>query len=426
MTLVDFTSPFIDAGTGTHGAIVVGRDKSQPLAMQRIIGQMLAVRSLNALVASLGLAFFVWFFHRDYVTGVAAVSFLIISSAIDSQYVQLGSQRLWQLGLWNSLGKLLVVLPMFWLVRDTGDAIIFAVLMTASNSWFSLCTFVDAMRRWRPCLPSFDDLKAVYRTILPFSVLIVLLFVHEKFDFFLIEAFLSKVEVGLYGGMSRIFLSLQALLPALTAAFGSEMLSARDSEAFSRQLEAALAAIALFVAPITVGSWFVGGQLLQVFFDASYAATALPFAVLCTSMLFFAPAFVFGIHALLTLGRVRLVSAAYLLGVSVGVVTGLLAIPRWGMLGGAIAVLTAKMALAAVLMPAGLTLVDRRRVLRITLPSIIAALLMGGVLSLLQGASFWTSLILGGSVYVVMAVLANWSWLRAYRAARRELNKKIT
>lgn len=413
MTLVDFTSPFIDAGTGLHGSIIVGREQNHSQAMQRIIGQILTVRCLNAIVASVALSIFVGYFHREYAMGVVAVSFLLLSSAIDSQYVQLGTQRLWQLGLWNSVGKAVVVLPMLWLVQDAGDAVIFAVLMTAVNSWFSLCTFVDAVKRWRPCLPTVEDLQVAYRAVLPFAVLIVLLYIQEKFDFFMIEAFLSKLDVGLYGGMSRIFLSLQALLPALTTAFGSEMLSARDSQTFSRQLEAALAAIALFVAPIAVGSWFVGGDLLQLFFDASYAATAQPFAVLCTSMVFFAPAYVFGIHALLTLGRVRLVSLAYLLGVLTGIVVGILAIPRLGMLGGAIAVLMAKLVLSAVLMPAGLALVDKRRVLRLTLPSVVAALVMGGILSLVKGLGFWPSLILGGSAYALMALLANWPWLRA-------------
>jgi len=42
----------------------------------------------------------------------------------------------------------------------------------------------------------------------------------KKFDFVLVEAFLSKQEVGLYGGLSRAFISIQAILPALTTALG--------------------------------------------------------------------------------------------------------------------------------------------------------------------------------------------------------------
>lgn len=55
--------------------------------------------------------------------------------------------------------------------------------------------------------------------------------------------------------------------------------------------------------------------------------------------------------------------------------------------------------------------------MRLTLPSFVAALLMGGVLSLLKGTGFWTTLILGGSAYVLMALVGNWSWLRGYRKA---------
>lgn len=419
MTLVDFTSPFIEAGTGMRGSIAVGRDRDDATAMRRLLGELLAIRAINAAFAAVGLAAAVYLFYADYAAGALAVSYMLVTGVLDSQYVQLGTQRLWTLGLLNTAAKAVILLLLLITVHDASDAIKFAVLLVASNSLLSLGSFVDSRRRWPPLMPSRQRLAAAYRTLAPFSVLMVLAFVHEKFDFVLVEAFLSKQEVGLYGGMSRAFVSIQGLLPALTTAFGSEMLSERNADAFARQIELALAAMALVVAPLVVGAWFAAGPLLELLFDASYAAMAVPFAILCASTLFYAPAYVVGIHALLTRGRVRLVIVGYGAGIAVGLAAGVILVPRLGATGGALAVLLAKLTLALVVTPAGASLVDFRRVARLTLRSAAAAGLMGAALWYAEPRELWQILAFGGGIYAVAATALNASWLLPLLKRRR-------
>ncbi len=411
IALVDWTTPIIEAGTGSYGQILVGREHTQPDRMRRLLGEIMAIRWIHTTVAFLGLLLILAGPYADYRETALAVSFMAFATAIDMSYVQSGTQRIWALSLLNAGSKMLVFVLLFIVVRDTEDQIAFAMLLAAGNAFFCLGTFTAGVRRWRPLWPTRAGLFSTYRAILPFALAVALAYSLDKFDYLLVEAQSTPVEIGLYGGISRVFISIQALLPALGLAFGAEMLGARDPETFRQQVERSLGVLALVVAPIAVGVWFMAGPLLTLLYDPSYTEASTAFSLLCLSCVPYAFFFALGLQALTTRGAIKHVNGAMALGLALGVALGLVLVPRMGLAGAALAVVGAKSAALAALIPAAPSILPTKKLLAVTLPSFLAAGLMGLGLWRLGTSNLWQTLILGALLYVPAALLFNARWL---------------
>jgi len=419
LALVDWTTPLVEAGTGSYGQIAVGREHDQPERMERLLGEIITIRGINALIALIGLVLVLAGPYADYREIALAISFMTVATAIDMSYVQTGTQRIWALSALNAGSKILVFLLLFVVVRGKEDVTEFAMLLAAGNALFCMGTFSAGVRRWRPRLPSRSALTSTYRAILPFAVAVGLCYSLEKFDYMLVEAQSTPVEIGLYGGISRIFISIQALLPALGLAFGAEMLGARDPETFTRQVERSLGFLALLVAPITVGVWFVAKPLLSLLYDPSYTSAATSFSLLCMSCVPYAFFFAIGLQALTTRGAVHRVNGAMAVGLVVGVAIGLVLVPRLGMLGAAIAVLGAKLAAVLTILPSTPAMIAPRRLVAVTAPSFAAAFLMGFTLWAIGSTDLWLTIIIGTVVYVPATALFNSRWLGPIVRRRR-------
>lgn len=318
ITLVDWTSPLIEAGTTQFGQIAVGRQKYDASAMGKLLGEILSIKAINAVLAFVGLLAWTHFRYPDYFSSVLPLSFLLFGSILDMTYVQVATQRIWSLSAFNTVSKLLGLAGILLWVRAPGDQLWFAMLLVGTNVVYSVATFVNACSSWRPILPTVQTIRSLYRSIAPYSLLIFLFFSLERFDLLFIENFFGVGAVGLYGGASRIFLSLHTLIPALALAFGAEMLSLSDDDAFSRQLTHSVAVVSTFVFPVAIGSWFVAGDLLTLIYDPTYHEVARAFSILCLGLI---PQMIFytcGMNALLPRGHIRWVNLTLIVGLMVG------------------------------------------------------------------------------------------------------------
>jgi len=411
IALVDWTTPIVEAGTNNYGQIVVGREHENRSRMGRLLGEILTIRGINAVFAFLGLLLLLVGPYADYRETALFICFITFATAIDMTYVQTGTQRLWALSVLNAGTKLIAFFLLFVFVQSAEDTTTFAALLVGTNAVYCLGTFSAGVRKWRPTLPSFSEVVRAYRAVLPFAIAVILWYGLEKFDYMLVESNSTPTDIGLYGAMSRVFLSIQALLPALALAFGVEMLGARDHESFSRQVERSLGLLAIVVAPIALGVWFVSEALLTTLYDSSYMGAAAAFNLLCISSIPYAIIVVIGIQALTTRGSIRRVNAAMAIGLTLGIGAGFALVPKYGMTGAASAVLIAKIGTMIVILPTISQFIAPRRLLLVTGPSFVAATLMAFVLTFSKIDSLWLTLSVGAAVYLPAAWFFNAAWL---------------
>jgi len=418
ISLVDWAGAGVEIGSTTFGQIQVGKGSEDVPRMRSLIGGLLAVRMLNGGIVSIILFFTVRAFYADYQQTVLALSFMVLSSIGDMSYIQIGTKSLWHLGLLSVLSKCLILALLFVLVRDPADATTFAVLVAAANSAVSFATLYIGVAKWRPSLPTLVQLLALYKALLPFGVLILLSYLIERFDYYFVEAKMPLEALGLYGGASRIFSSIQALIPALTLAFAAEMLSIRDLKVFTKHIESALRVVFFATIPLAVGACFTAGDLLQLIYDASYQRVGGPFALLCLALVPQGIAIIVGSQALITRGRIWYVNLTLALAAVAGLAVESFLITRWGLNGAALGVLLVKTFIAVILVLGAKDFIQYGRIIGLALPWLGAAACMALSLAMLGPQTLYTKLAVGGAVYAAVAAALAYRQVNAWFRGR--------
>lgn len=406
--LVDFAIPFVVFGYHTAGSILIGSARGAPERIGQIMGWITGIKFINAAIAALVLQLCVRLIpgYEEFQTLVTLLSVMLVSSALDMNYVHVGTQRMLSLSMLSVIAKTVSLVLVLSLVRDPSDAITYALITFGANALISLATFWLNAKRFPISLPSRADLKQVFRIAAPFGVTALLVMATERFDMFVVEWELGLVAAGLYAGALRVFRSLQPFVQMLGNVFFSEMVSVETDEGFYEHVRLSLWSTLAISLPLVAGAWFVGGELLALIIGPEYASMRTVFAVLAASLVAEAFLYVFGNQVLLLKRRAHWLNIALAVGAAVGWGFGGYAAAVYGLVGVAVAVLAAK-GLPALIV----TVLARRYLPRWPLAEFMRVFLptcgMTFVLMAMPQANFWWKMLAGAASYGVFMAIAN-------------------
>lgn len=260
--------------------------------------------------------------------------------------------------------------PMFWSAYAIAEVVVTLLAI------YTVRRFGD-LGGWHP--GSRSEIASLLREGLSFSALRWSGLLHSRLDIVLIERFLGREAVGIYGAAYRLLdvfkllpnLAETTLLPIVTRLLG------RRTELIE-SMQRTIKALATLAVPLGVGAWIVCDLAVRLVFGKEYAGAAYPWAILMGSLAVSSisrPALVL----LRAQARLRVANAASWIAVGVNLVLNLIWIPRFGILGSAAA--TAASEIAFALYSAWLVRrdVDWSRVARGLVPSVTAAVVMAAI-----------------------------------------------
>lgn len=361
--------------------VIVRRAAGHPERLGPVLSGMLTVQGC-ATVASLvvaagiGLAYggdLVWMIPLGAWIGATrgiTGSFLAASASRDD-FRPASLNAVWRrFALVAALVVFLVVpdgIVLFWLTYAVAEV---AVTLVAI---YTVRRFGD-LGAWR--IESRGEVVSLFREGLSFSALRWSGLLHSRLDIVLIERFLGREAVGIYGAAYRLLdvfkllpnLAETTLLPIITRLLG------RRAE-LVESMERSIKALATLSIPLGVGAWIVADLAIRLVFGSDYAGAAYPWALLMASLAVSSiarPALVL----LRAQGRLRVANAASWVAVAINLLLNLLWIPRYGILGAAAA--TAASEVAFVCYSAWLVRQDVAwpGVVRGLIPSVVAAAAM--------------------------------------------------
>ncbi len=408
MHLVDFAIPFVVFGYHTAGSILIGSARGAAQRIGDIIGWITGIKFINAAIAALILQLCVHLIpeYREFQTIVTLLSIILFSSALDMNYVHVGTQRMLSFSVLSVIAKTISLILVFSFVRDPEDAILYALITFGANAIVSLGTFWLSAKRFPISLPSRADLVQVFKIAAPFGITALLVMATERFDMFVVEWQLGLAAAGLYAGALRVFRSLQPFVQMLGTVFFSEMVSVDEENGFYEHVRLSLWSMLAIALPLVVGSWFVGGELLARVIGPQFSTMGTVFAILAVSLVAEAFLYVFGNQVLILKRRAKWLNAALAVGAVVGWGFGGYAAAVYGLVGVAVAVLLAKG------IPAFIATISARRFLprwpiaefmRVFIPTCGMAL----VLMAMPQANFWWKLLAGAGSYGAFMAIAN-------------------
>jgi O-antigen/teichoic acid export membrane protein len=240
---------------------------------------------------------------------------------------------------------------------------------------------------------------------LPIAILLGCNTVLTKSDLLMLSKMQNMAAVGIYGASVKIIDSLDifatsalgALLPFMAAQWSQSSTSAL------RNYQQALRVFIVLGIAVTVGVFMLSGDIVALVFGASYQATALSLRILIWALFF---NFLSGpVGLFLVVSRERLFHVIpYALGITaLSVALNLLLIPHYGYIGASgVRVIISALLFAIKIRMMGYFLERRPPWLKLVVRPMIAAAVMGVLISLMRDLSLLLIVPVGALAYLIV------------------------
>lgn len=409
MAYLGFFSVVADLGL----YLILVRDLNKPNAnVERVIGNLLALRWLSAgiiLLASAALVFLFPFTPAEKVAVlIGAVSFIAVAGTQLLVGAFQSKMAMIHVTTAELIGRAVLLLAIMWVVRVQGSLSAVMVAVVAGSVinfliiWFSARKFF----RIRLCF-DWPYWQTTLRDTWPIAISIVLNLIYFRADTIILRMMKGTYDVGLYGAAYRILEILNTfplifvglLLPALGAAF-----SRTDNQTFQRIFQRGFDLLLMAIGLLLVAGWLLAEPMMVAMGGSDYAPAAPVFRLLLIAVSALYLGSLSG-HVVTIIHRQRQMVWSYLSVAVIGLIAYLTLIPRYSLYGAAMGTIITEAITALV----GYILILRVMKFRLQVSIIprvlIASGLMAAVILLLRSTSWWLALMVGSLIYVVGLIL---------------------
>ncbi|MDA1038213.1 MAG: flippase [bacterium] len=313
---------------------------------QDIVRNTISLKMILMTIATVAVFLFVNLMGYDTdvrLLSYVAISVMLVDAVTLTMYgVLRGEQILKFESIGMFIGQALTV-TMGVIVLFTNASLVLLVLALLLGSTFNaiFSTLMVLRRFGRSILIpvwSHSVIKPLLRVALPFALAGIFVKVYSYVDTITISKFFGEYEVGIYAVAYKLTYAFQFLPLAFVAALYPAMsaLVKTDRDKLSDTFEQAMVYVTLLAAPIVFGIWAISHSLIVMAVGPEFLDSVLPLSILIFALFFIFLDFPIG--SLLNAAD-RQVTKTTLMGITmvINVIANLLLIPRFGVVGAAVA-----------------------------------------------------------------------------------------
>ena len=346
----------------------------------------------------------------------------LFSQALNLKWVFMGQEKMTRVATGLILAQLLFVAPLFFLVRSP-EAIIWVPVVRLVGDLAMVIYFAWLFTATHgPLRLSFTlrNAREVVRPALTLGASHGLGLMSYNLDSVLLWIFLGAAAVGFYGAAYKPVTMLLAmpityflgLFPALSRAYGE------SRETFREIVVRSLRLSSMFAVPLGVGGVFLAGPIINLLFGQAYANSVPALQILSWSAVLVILRGTYR-QALNAAHKSRLDLRCAGTSVAVNIILNLLLIPRYGIVGAAIATVAAEALWLTMAAYHSHRYVTQVNLLPLLLPPLAAATVMGICLFLSQSLFWVVQALIGVLAYFCVLLLWGDSELRFWLRARK-------
>jgi len=251
-------------------------------------------------------------------------------------------------------------------------------------------------------------IKFFWSVTIPFALAGVFSRIYSYIDSIMLSKLISESSVGLYGVAYKIAFAFQFLPMSFAAAIYPAMSEnyIKDRDRLARLFTAAMNYLLIIALPLGTGIAVLSYEFIMMLYGEEYLGSVLPLQILMVSLIF---AFLYWPAGSLLNACDRQAKNTMAMGITmvVNIILNAILIPRFSVVGAAIAALVGNVTLwgSAILFARPIIKIDRRRMALVAGKTIFAAACMALALVLLRGHLHVAILVpLGAIVYAAALV----------------------
>lgn len=322
-------------------------------------------------------------FWVNFITG-----FHILAIFLNVEWFYQGREEYAAITIKNLIVKIVSLILIFTLVRTNEDLIIYAAIMIFSVLGYGVFNFIHFLKVVRPSAKGIE-LKPYFKPILLSFTLYAASRLANGLDVIMIDGLLgdsAEYVAGQYGVATKfvnVIIDLllvvnTVMLPRLSMLIQNE--SYEEAKKLSKMIEELMFMVVL---PATIGLIFVSKEITMVFFGEMYEPAITTMEIMSGNAFLAVFTNFLGIQILYAYGKDWFTTISILSGAVVNVVCNLFLIPRFYQTGAAIATIISNSVILIIEMVGVIKWKYMKFLTLSNLKTIIASILMTGVLLIL-------------------------------------------
>lgn len=398
-----FFSAIADLGLAPVTAREISREGADE---KKILGNIMALRLLTSfslvLLAPLTLLVFRYDFEQEIGILIAAVAILFSTVSLVLNGIFQKNLAMDRVALVEFFGKFFQVALVILIVHQDWGFLPIAATLLVSLSFNAVLVYWWSRRYARFSLQfDFPYWKSFLKESFPMGVTALITFAYFKFDTILLSLMQSSADVGIYNVAYKILENL-IFFPAMLAGLILPLLSRSiytDRETFNEIADKTFKVFFMIVAPLIIGTWFLAADIIRIVSGGGFDASAgvLRILIFALGCIFFGH--FFNMLLIVSNFQKKLMVALFFAALfNIGL--NLFMIPRFSYMGAAVTSLLTELVVVLLSGTLAFRYVGFRPSFRPVWRICAAALLMGGVVFLLEPYSFFLAGIAGSLVYL--------------------------
>ena len=275
------------------------------------------------------------------------VSLTIIFTTIGMEWLYKALEQYTYITVRSLIFKIVALVAMFCLVRDTDDYVIYGGITILASSASYLMNFIHA-RKYIDLRPMGGyDFKPHLKAVAVFFAMACATTIYTNLDTVMLGFMKTDDAVGYYNAAVRI----KSILVSIVTSLGTVLLPRASyyvehgqMEEFRRISRKALNFVIMAATPLMLYFIFFARQGILLLSGEDFMGSVLPMQLIMPTLLFIGLTNILGIQILVPTGREKMVLYSVIMGAVVDVVCNLLLIPRFAATGAAVSNMLAEAA----------------------------------------------------------------------------------
>lgn len=346
-SVVAYFNLFAQLGIPTYGIKACAKVRDNKLELTRIAHELLFLNIIMSLLSYVTLIGFITFVPKigNEKMLYFVLSSTILFSTIGMEWLYKGLEEYTYITARSVIFKIIALVAMFLLIRDSDDYIIYAGTTVIASSASLILNFKNIKKYIYLKLVGPYDLARHIKPILIFFAMACATTIYVNLDSVMLGFFKSDSDVGYYNVAVKIRTVLLHIVTSLGAVLlprAAYYIENNLIDEFYRIIKKAINFVILISFPLCIYFILFSRESIIVLAGKQYLEAVVPMKIIMVTLIFAGISNVTGVQMLVPLGKEKFVLYSEILGAIVDLILNTILIPCYASAGAAIGTLAAE------------------------------------------------------------------------------------
>lgn len=402
-------------GISLYGSRQIARDKANKEKMSKDFWNIYALQLICTTISTLLYIIIFIFINKNDKYLYLAQGLNLLVAIVDISWFFIGYEEMKKVILRNLIAKIVGVGLIFTLVKDSGDLILYTIILGGSMligqilMWISLKERIDFIRpEIKEIKKHFKPATALFMTQLAAQIYVLL-------DKTMLGLITNEAQVGLYENSQKtikIALTVATSIGVVMLPRMSNLYSDGKFDEFKKMMNKSFSFICLLAFPTFLGIASIADNLSPWFYGDSFSGIEILIKVGAIIIIPISISNVLGMQILIPIGREKQFTFSVLGGLVVNIIINLILIKNYGALGTTISSVFAEITVTLMQFYYLRDIVNIREIVKKIIKPLIGSLIMYIILiniSRYMASSIVNTIILSGLgviIYLVIMIIS--------------------